>query len=336
MCAPSPPPAPDYAAAAQAQGAANLDAAVAQGHINNPNTVGPTGSQTVTWDGNNPTLTQTLSPQEQAIYDANSKLRLSLGNIGNQGATSLGDVIGRNLDMSGLPKAPGSADENRRAIMDAMMSRSNEDIGNQESSARANLVAAGIPIGSDAYNKEMTRYDRARNDARNQAELSAGQEASRSFGMDSEARKQALAELLTGRQTPLNEITALMSGSQVSNPFSTPGYAQNTSVAAAPVFAGAQAQGQYNMDAANLQASQMNGLLGAGAKLGSAAIMGSDIRLKSNIVRIGTHKSGLPWYEFDIYGERRQGVMAHEVLKVNPWAVHIMPNGYYAVDYGSL
>jgi len=274
LCAPSPPPAPDYAGAAQAQGAANLEAAVAQGHINNPNVIGPTGSQTVTWDGNNPTLTQTLSPQEQAIYDANTRLRTTLGNVGNQGANSLGQVIGQNLDLSHLPKAPGSADDNRKAIMDAMMSRSNEDIGNQESSARAKLVAAGIPIGSDAYNKEMTRYDRARNDARNQAELSAGQEAQRSFGMDSESRKQALAELLTGRQTPLNEITALMSGSQVSNPFSTPGYAQNTNVAPAPVFAGAQAAGNNAMNVYNQQVGSRNALTSGIFGLGSAFIGG--------------------------------------------------------------
>ena len=42
---PSPPPAPNYAAAAQAQGAANEDAARIQPHRNNPNVVGPGGSQ---------------------------------------------------------------------------------------------------------------------------------------------------------------------------------------------------------------------------------------------------------------------------------------------------
>ena len=60
---PSPAPAPDYVGAAQATGASNLAAAVASGHINNPNVVNPYGSQTVTWNGNDPTLTQTLSPE---------------------------------------------------------------------------------------------------------------------------------------------------------------------------------------------------------------------------------------------------------------------------------
>lgn len=46
---PKPPPAPDYAAAAQAQGQANLDAARLTARISNPNVVTPYGSQTVTF-----------------------------------------------------------------------------------------------------------------------------------------------------------------------------------------------------------------------------------------------------------------------------------------------
>ena len=149
------------------------------------------------------------------------------------------------------------------------MSRSNKDLNDQESNTRAKLIAAGIPVTSEAFGKEMDRIDRARNDARNSAELSAGQEAQRQFGMGTDARKNAIAELLAQRQTPLNEITALMSGSQVSNPFSMPGYAQNTNVAPAPVFAGAQAQGQaaqniYNQQVASANATK-SGLFGLGS-----------------------------------------------------------------------
>lgn len=337
MCAPSPPPSPDYKGAAVEQGQANLDAARAQGRINNPNVVSPTGTQTVTWDGDTPTLTQTYSPQEQALYDANSATKLLLSQLGGKGATSLGDVIGKNLDLSGAPAAPGTADEVRNRVISAMMSRSNEDIGNQESSKRSDLIAAGIPVTSEAYQKEMTRLDRQRVDARNQAELAGGQEAQRQFGMGTDARKNAIAELLAQRQTPLNEITALMSGSQVSNPFSMPGYAQNTNVAAAPVFAGAQAQGAADQNIYNQQVASNNAMKSGIFGLGSAFIgMPSDIRLKSNIVRIGTHPSGLPWYEYDIFGERQQGVMAQEAIHVRPDAVRMMDNGYYAVDYGRL
>ena len=344
MCAPSPPPSPDYGAAAQAQGAANLEAARAQGRINNPNVIAPTGTQTVTWDGDTPTLTQTYSPQEQALYDQNSATRLALSKLGGTGAGALGEVIGKNLDLSGAPQAPGSAEAVRNSVINAMMSRSNKDLGDQEQNTRANLIAAGIPVTSEAFGKEMDRIDRARNDARSAAELAGGAEAQRQFGMGTDARKNAIAEILAQRQTPLNEITALMSGSQVSNPFSMPGYAQNTNVAAAPVFAGAQAQGAADMNAYNQQVAGNNAMMSGLFGLGSAAIGApvgtfmkpSDRRLKSNIVHIGQHPSGLNWYEYDIFGQRQQGVMAQEAIHIRPDAVHMMDNGYYAVDYGRL
>jgi len=88
----------------------------------------------------------------------------------------------------------------------------------------------------------------------------------------------------------------------------------------------------YNQQVAGNNA-MMSGLFGMGS-----AFLGkpSDIRLKSNIVHIGQHPSGLNWYEYDIFGKREQGVMAQEAIKVRPDAVRMMDNGYYAVDYGRL
>ncbi|MFZ9616621.1 MAG: hypothetical protein ACO3AG_08130, partial [Fluviibacter sp.] len=65
---PSPPPAPDYAGAAAAQGAANLETAQAQGRMNNPNIIGPLGSQTVTWG--TPTFNQAAYDKAMAAYTA--------------------------------------------------------------------------------------------------------------------------------------------------------------------------------------------------------------------------------------------------------------------------
>lgn len=239
--------------------------------MNNPNVVSPTGTQTVTWDGDTPTLTQSFSPQEQALYDTNTQLRQSLGQLGLRGAGSLGDVIGQNLDLSGAPAAPGDADQVRNNVINAMMSRSNEDIGRQEQSTRSKLIAAGIPVTSEAFGAEMSRLDRQRVDARNQAELSAGQEAQRQFGMGTDARKNAIAEILASRQTPLNEITALMSGSQVNNQFATPGYAQNSTVAPAPLFAGVQAQDGADTKAYNQKVASNNAT--TSAAMSAAAMM---------------------------------------------------------------
>ncbi len=68
----SPPAPPDYAGAAQAQGAANLETAQAQGRINNPNVFTPYGSQSVTWGGGTPTLNQ--GAYDQAMQQYNQQL----------------------------------------------------------------------------------------------------------------------------------------------------------------------------------------------------------------------------------------------------------------------
>lgn len=63
----------------------------------------------------------------------------------------------------------------------------------------------------------------------------------------------------------------------------------------------------------------------------------SDIRLKSNIRRIGTHpQHGIGIYDYDIDGHRDTGVMAQELLHVLPSAVSVGGDGYFQVDYSML
>lgn len=80
-----PPPAPDYAALAQQQGATNLETARAMGQINRPNEYTPYGSREWTVDPNNPDkyiLTSTLSPDEQAKLDMSNQLSMLLMGAG--------------------------------------------------------------------------------------------------------------------------------------------------------------------------------------------------------------------------------------------------------------
>lgn len=391
-CAPSPPPAPDYAGAAREQGVANVDAARTQGKLNNPNVIGPYGTQSVTYGGgfnqagydqaqqdyknqvaardadwarwdqggrsgpwNVPmpvepdrnrfitgdpdqvTIRQTLAPDQQALLDKGNQAKLGMTDLALQGTGLAKDVLGKSLDFSTLPQAPGSATDTRTKVVDAMMSRINEDADRHESQVRSQLLAAGIPAGSQAYNDAMALEGRKRTDASNQAYLASGQEASRDFGLDAQRRQQAIAELLTQRQTPINEMTALMSGSQVNNPFTMNAYAQNNQVQAAPVFAAQNQAANYNTDVYNAKAAQAAGLQSGLFGLGSTAAMGglmmSDRRLKSNIVQVGTHPLGIGIYDYDIDGRRERGVMAQELMTVKPEAVFIHPSGYYMVDY---
>lgn len=399
FCAPDPPPTTNYAGAARAQGDANIDAAIAQGKINNPNVINPYGTQTVTWGGGFdqtgfdnatnawnkqvqdyttalqnwerggrsgpfttdvgfgagidprsnpvdrnkfanrevPTITQTLAPDQQKILDTGNKAKIGLSELALQGTGIAKDVLGNRLDFSQLPARPGSATDTRTKVMDAMMARVNEDTDRKKGQLNSNLWAAGIAPGSKAYDDAMALEERARTDARNQAFLASGQEMTRDFQTDSNRRRDALAEMLTERQTPLNEINALQSGSQVSNPFSMPGYAQNAQVGAAPLFAAQNMASDYNTDLYNMKAMNagnfQQGLFGLGSSGIMAGAMMSDRRLKSNIVRLGDHPLGIGWYEYDIHGRREQGVMAQELQRVKPEAVVTLPNGYLAVRY---
>lgn len=79
--------------------------------------------------------------------------------------------------------------------------------------------------------------------------------------------------------------------------------------------------------------SLFGGLGGSNVMTGTATGTPSDRRLKSNVVRIGTHPLGIGVYEYDIWGLRQRGVMADEVLTVMPEAVSLHENGYLAVRY---
>lgn len=363
MSKPKAPPPPDYAAAAQAQGAANIDAARTQGRMNNPNVINPYGRQMVTWDGDTPTLTQTLSPEEQAIYEQDAANRLGMGRLANQGIGAVQGTLGTALDLSAAGEAPDvyrqmqtpdaldlggllsigrnyagakgldpltSGEQLRQGAIDSFMARGNEDLAQKEEQLKSDLRARGIPEGSPAYEREIARLGQQRNDLRTQAEQYAGGEASRlaslesarraqlygeqtndaglmfdqdlaarnaqlaaqgqrfnqqgqagqfamqqqnqAFSQADSNRRQAIAEIMARRQVPMNEIIGLASGSQVSNPFTMPGYAQNANVAPAPIFGAAQAQDAANMSRYQQQSANRNNTMSGLFSLGSAAM----------------------------------------------------------------
>lgn len=93
-----------------------------------------------------------------------------------------------------------------------------------------------------------------------------------------------------------------------------------------------------------MKGSQQSGLgsaIGMGAQVaGVAGGLGwqpfSDIRLKSNIRKIGSHKKGFGIYEYDIFGNHEVGVLAQEVQQYIPSAIKMHPSGYLTVNYGAL
>jgi len=286
--APTPPPAPDYAGAAVAQGASNLESARATAKLSNPNMYTPYGTSLVSYDGDTPTIRQTLTPQAQQTLEAEQRVQTGLANLGEKGTQMASTVLDKpfafggpavqtGLDTSNIAKAPINAGTTG---FDAIMSRLEPSMARARTSTETNLVNQGLRPGTEAYDNAIRSLGEQETDARTQAArtgidldtaantnqfnqlLQGGQFANTAQG-------QALAQAIQGRQMPLNEITALMSGSQIQNPQF--GAYQGANVAAAPTFAATQAQGAYDANAYNQQVAAQNANTAGLYSLGSAA-----------------------------------------------------------------
>jgi hypothetical protein len=352
--APSPPPAPDYALAAEKQGVANIESARATAKLSNANTYTPYGTQLVSYEGDVPTIRQTLTPAAQKTLEAQQGVQLSLANLGQKGATTASGVLDKPFSFGG-PAVQTSLDTSQIAKMpvnagmtgqEAIMSRLNPSLARQRTSTETNLINQGLRPGTEAYDNAIRALGEQETDARTQAVLQGlnldiganaqgFNQAVQSGQFGNTAIQQAIAQAIQQRQLPLNEITALMSGSQIQNPQF--GAYQGSTVAPPPIFQATQQKGMFDANTYNQQVAEANAQTAGMYSLGGAALGAfSDRRLKSNIVRIGTHPIGVGIYEYDIFGGRQIGVMAQELMEVMPEAVHQHPSGYLMVDYGRL
>jgi hypothetical protein len=287
--APAPPPAPDYKGAAVEQGIANLESARATARLSNPNTYTPYGTQIVSYEGDVPTIRQTLTPTAQKTLEAQQNVELSLANLGSQGARTASTVLDKpfsfggpdvqtSLDLSNVAKMPVNAGMTGQ---EAIMQRLEPSLARQRVSTETQLINQGLRPGSEAYNNAINLLGQQETDARTQAvlqginlDIGANQQgfgqALESGKFGNTAQQQALAEAIQLRQLPLNEITALMSGSQIQNPQF--GAYSGATVQAAPIFAGTQAQGQYDMTKYAQDVSQANAATQGLYSLGGAAL----------------------------------------------------------------
>ncbi len=291
--------------------------------------------------------TITLDPRAQALLDRQFENSLALGGAENaalERVNQLGQVNPYQAPAGGPPTAN---EDYRKQIQDAlysqMTSRLDPRFQQQESDLISRLAAQGITQGSQAYEREFSNFGRDRNDAYQSAlnnAITGGEQAvAGQFGRDLSGRQQSVSEAdmayknqFAGRNQVLNELSALRTGSQVQTPQF--GSTQSGATAQAPNVEG-NIWNSYNAGQAQ-QAQSMNNILGLG-NLGLAAFTAfSDRRLKSNIVRTGTHPLGIGLYEYDIFGERQRGVMADEVEAVLPEAVSTHPSGFKMVDYSKL
>ena len=287
--APTPPPAPDYAGAAVAQGASNLESARATAKLSNPNTYTPYGTQLVSYDGDVPTIRQTLTPQAQQTLEAEQRVQTSLANLGEKGTQMASTVLDKpfafggpavqtSLDTSNIARMPVNAGTTGQ---EAIMSRLEPSLARARTSTETNLVNQGLRPGTEAYDNAIRSLGEQETDQRTQAVLQGinldtaanaqgYNQALQGGQFANTAQQQALAQAIQGRQMPLNEITALMSGSQIQNP-QFQAY-QGANVAAAPTFAATQAQGAFDANSYNQQVAAQNANTAGLYSLGGSAM----------------------------------------------------------------
>jgi len=237
---PSPPPAPDYTGAAQATAAGNVEAARFATKANRVNQYTPYGSQTYT-SGINGDPDQwrsdiNLSPTGQKLLDYQNAASMGLGEQTTQ-------ALGRVNDSLSQPFDYGSVQDVQDKSYQAQTDRLNPEWDQRQESTETQLINQGLRPGSEAYDNAMRTFNSGRNDAYSNARLQAINTAPQTFQMSSALRNQ-----------PLNELNALRTGSQVTNPTFTNAPQQGQT--AGPDLLGA-ANSQYGaaMGANNSQAA---------------------------------------------------------------------------------
>lgn len=326
----SAPKPPDPMKTAAAQTGTNISTAVANSYLNNANQVGPDGSITYSNNGyetvRDPstgksyqipirTATTQLSPQQQAIKAQTDAAQLNLGGLANQQSGFLKDYMAKPFELS------NEATESR--LMELGRSRLDPALDRRRESMESRLANQGVMLGSEGYDRAMSSLNEGENDAYNQLLLSG--------------RGQAIQELLTERNQPINEISALLSGSQVSMPQAA-GYNQ-ANIATTDV--GGLINANYAQQQANYQNKQagLGGLFSGLGSLAGGMIGLSDDEAKKDKTRHGDVEDGMGLWSFRYKGEpkatpKHVGLMASEVEKKKPSAVKRGKDGYRRVDYG--
>ena len=239
---------------------------MANAFLGNVNQITPDGSLTFDQTGsfafNDPTsnkvfdiptftATQTLSPQQQALKAINDQTQTNIATVGRDQSSRIGELLGTPVQLG------NEATEAR--LFDLGSRRLNPQFARDEETLRTRLSNQGIKAGSDPFDRALNRFDERKNDAFNQLLL--------------RGRGQAVQEALTERNQPINEISALLSQSQVSQPnFISSNQPQIPTTDIAGII---QADFQNRVSNASVGNAFKSQLLGGLFQLGSAGITAS-------------------------------------------------------------
>jgi len=260
------PPPPDYRAAAQETAAGNLDAARAATAANRVNQITPYGRLDYSITGEDPygnptwTATQSLSPDQQQLLDYQNQTSMGLGRLAGQGLGYVEEMLKTPFDTSKLPSTGFNPSQ---SYQDAYMQRLAPQIQQGQEQLAQRLANQGIQLGSEAYDRAMM------NQAQRENDLLLGA-TTQGFGVGQQARQSALQEQAYLRNEPLNTLSAVRTGSQVTGPQFV-NSAQQATTSGPDLLGAAQMTNNAQMGAYNAQQAGQNsmtsglmGLAGAG------------------------------------------------------------------------
>lgn len=193
--------------------------------------------------------------------------------------------------------------------------------GGQEQTRLAQLANQQATFGNNA-NQQMWNNQFQATQGNNALAGQKYADQQTQFNAQNTARNQYLQEQYQQRNQPINEISALLSGAQVTNPNFV--NSANSQIATTDVAGLINQNYQNQLGAYQQQQQQSSGILGGLFGLGSKLIGLSDASTKENIRRVGSLDNGLPIYSYNYKGDGMThiGLIAQEVEQVNPEAVH--------------
>jgi hypothetical protein len=264
--------------------------------LSNPNVYSPYGNQTITYNGDIPTVTQTLTPDAQRTLEQQQALGYKLTDLAGRGFSAVDKTMGTpfsfggpnvqtSLNTSGIARMPINAGTTGQ---EAIMSRLEPSLAKNRVSTETQLINQGLRPGSEAYDNAIKLVGQQENDQRTQAVLQGlgldinannqgFNQALQGGQFANTAQQQKLAQDIQNRQMPLNEVNALVEGSQIQTPQFGP--YQGSNVQAAPLANAAAQESQFAQNAYNQQMASANAQTAGLFSLGGAGIMGYGMSL---------------------------------------------------------
>ena len=320
----STPKAPDPMATSAAQTGTNIATANANTYAMNGNITTDDGTRTTNFTTQDvydpytkltskaviPNVTETLSPAQQAIKNQQNQTSLGLSTLANKQTGFLQNYLDKPFQYN---------DTGHMGWANGLYQKINgQRFADETEQAQSRLSNMGIKLGTPAYDREMSRLEMSQGHQRDQ------------FSLDSQGQDFAQQQAL--RNQPINEITALESGGQVSQPvFNGASTATIPTTDNAGLINNAYAQ---QVQAANSRNASTGGLLsGIGSAIGGFSW--SDKRMKKDVKKVGEmHGQNVYKYKMKSGGGIKLGLIAQDVQKKTPEAVVTTPSGMKKVSYG--